>query len=364
MSKDYYNILGVGKNASQEEIKKTFRKKAHQCHPDKQGGDEQKFKEINEAYQVLGDAKKRAQYDQFGSAFEHGQAGGGFSGFEGFSAQGGPASGWDINMEDLGDIFGGLGDIFGFSSRGGQGRGRARRGGDIQVLLAIEFKEAVFGVEKEISLRKNVVCDKCKGNGAEPGSKIETCKTCNGSGRVIRTQRTIFGNMRTQTTCPDCGGEGKSYSQKCSKCRGSGVAQEISGIKVKIPAGIDNGETIRLSGHGEAGVKGAPAGDLYLKIRVNPDIKFKRDGYNILSKAEISFAQAALGDKIKVDTVDGPVKLKIPEGAQSGKVFRLSGRGIPRLRGGGRGDHLVEIIVKTPTGLSRKQKEMLKELGI
>jgi molecular chaperone DnaJ len=364
MSKDYYNILGVDKNASQEEIKKTFRKKAHQCHPDKQGGDEQKFKEINEAYQVLGDAKKRAQYDQFGSAFEHGQAGGGFSGFEGFSAQGGPVSGWDINMEDLGDIFGGLGDIFGFSARGGQGRGRAKRGGDIQVLLAIEFKEAVFGAEKEISLRKNIVCGRCKGNGAEPDSKIETCKTCNGSGRIIKTQRTIFGNMRAQTTCPDCGGEGKSYSRKCSKCHGNGVIQEISGIKVKIPAGIDDGETIRLSGHGEAGERGAPAGDLYLKIRVNPDIKFKRDGYNILSKAEISFAQAALGDKIEIPTVDGNVKLKIPEGAQSGKVFRLSGRGIPRLSGSGRGDHLVEIIVKTPTGLSRKQKEMLRELGI
>lgn len=364
MSKDYYNILGVGKNASQEEIKKAFRKKAHQCHPDKQGGDEQKFKEINEAYQVLGDAKKRAQYDQFGSAFEHAQAGGGFSGFEGFRDFSGFTNGFNVNFDDLGDIFGGLGDIFGSSARGGRGRGRVRRGDDIEVLLNIEFKEAVFGAEKEISLRKNVVCDRCKGNGAEPGSMIETCKTCGGTGRIIKTQRTIFGIMRTQAACSDCGGEGKAHSQKCSKCRGNGVIQEISGIKVKIPAGIDNGETIRLSGHGEAGAKGAPAGDLYLKIRVNPDIKFKRDGYNILSKAEISFVQAALGDKIKIDTVDGPVKLKIPEGAQSGKVFRLSGRGIPRLRGGGRGDHLVEIIVKTPTGLTREQKRKLQELRI
>lgn len=363
MSKDYYNILGVGKNASQEEIKKAFRKKAHQCHPDKQGGDEAKFKEINEAYQVLGDAKKRVQYDQFGSAFEHGQAGGGFSGFEGFRDFSGFTNGFDVNFEDLGDIFGGLGDIFGFSGATKR-KSRTKRGGDIQVLLAIEFEEAVFGAEKEISLRKNIVCDRCKGNGAEPDSKIETCKTCNGSGRIIRTQRTVFGNMRAQTTCPDCGGEGKSYSRKCSKCHGNGVIQEISGIKVKIPAGIDDGETIRLSGHGEAGERGAPAGDLYLKIRVNPDIKFKRDGYNILSKAEISFAQAALGDKIEIPTVDGNVKLKIPEGAQSGKVFRLSGRGIPRLRGSGRGDHLVEIIVKTPTGLSREQKKKLQELGV
>jgi len=380
MSKDYYNVLGIGKGAGQDEIKKAFRKKAHQFHPDKAGGDEAKFKEINEAYQVLGDAKKRTQYDQFGSDFEHAQAGGGFSGFEGFrdfsgfangfSAQGGPSSGWNVNADDLGDIFGGIGDIFGFSSRGGQGRGRQRKGDDIQVMLSIDFNEAVFGVEKDISLKKTVKCDRCNGNMAEPGSKIETCKVCGGSGRVSRVRRTILGNMQVQMTCENCAGEGKTYSQKCAKCSGAGVAQELAALKIKIPAGIDNGETIRLAGQGEAGERGAPTGDLYLKIRVNPNRKFRRDGYDILSKAEISFAQAALGDKINIETVDGSVKLKIPEATQSGKVFILRGKGVPHLRGGyfsgtvgKRGDHLVEVIVKTPTGLNRKQRELLKELG-
>ncbi len=370
MSKDYYSVLGVGKEASQDEIKKEFRKKAHQYHPDKKGGDEAKFKEINEAYQVLGDVKKRAQYDQFGSAFEHAQTGGGFSGFEGFRDFSGSANGFNINMDDLGDIFSGVGDIFGFSNRGGQGRGRPAKGDDLQVLLGIDFIEAVFGVEKEISLKKHVKCDRCNGNMAEPGSKIETCKICNGSGRITKVQRTILGSMQVQTTCPACQGEGKTYAKKCTKCSGLGVNIEQVKLKVKIPAGIDNGETIRLAGQGEAGVKGAPAGDLYLKIRVDHDKRFSRDGYNILSKAEISFAQAALGDKINIETVDGFVKLKIPEATQSGKIFILRGKGVPHLRGGyfggvsgKRGDHFVEVIVKTPVGLNRKQKELLKELG-
>ena len=373
MSKDYYNILGINKNASQDEIKKEFRKKAHQCHPDKKGGNEAKFKEINEAYQVLGNAKKRAQYDQFGSAFEHAQAaGGGFSGFDGFrdfsgfangfSAQGGSASGWNINMDDLGDIFSGVGDIFGFGA--GEKGARAMRGSDMQVLLTIEFNEAVFGAEKEISLRKTVKCDRCKGNAAEPGSKIETCKVCGGSGRVIRVQRTILGSIQVQTTCENCAGEGKIYTKKCTKCGGTGIAQELVKLNIKIPAGIDNGEIIRLSGQGAAGEKGAPAGDLYLKIRVNIDPRFKREDYDILSVAEINFTQAAMGDKIDIITVDGPVKLKIPEGAQSGRVFRLRGKGVQYLHGKGRGDQLVEVIVKTPTGLSRKQKKMLEELNI
>ncbi len=372
MSKDYYNILGVDKSASQDEIKKAFRKKAHQCHPDKKGGNEAKFKEINEAYQVLGNAKKRAQYDQFGSAFEHAQAGGGFSGFEGFrdftgfangfSAKGGPASGWNINVDDLGDIFSNIGDVFGFGA--GRRSTRVMQGSDIQVMLTIEFNEAVFGAEKEISLRKTVKCDRCKGNCAEPGSKIETCKVCGGSGRVTRVQRTILGSMQVQMICENCVGEGKTYAQKCSKCSGTGVCQELVKLNVKIPAGIDNGETIRLVGQGEAGEKGAPAGDLYLKIRVNSDPRFKREGYNILSKAEISFTQAALGYKIDIITVDGPVKLKIPEGTQSGRVFRLHSKGVPHLHGRGRGDQLVEVIVRTPAGLNRKQKQALKEMGI
>ena len=369
MSKDYYNILGVGKGASQDEIKKAFRQKAHLYHPDKKGGDEAKFKELNEAYQVLGNAKKRAQYDQFGSTFEQAQAGGGFHGFDGFRDFSGFSNGFNINIDDFGDIFSGIGDIFGF----GSGRKKAAKNGrDIQAVLAIEFNEAVFGAEKEISLHKAVKCDKCKGNCAEPGSKIEICRTCGGSGRAVKIQRTILGNMQVQTICEDCAGEGKTYSKKCSRCSGTGICQELSKLKIKIPAGIDDGETIRLSGQGEAGEKGASAGDLYLKIRVNDDFRFSRDGYNIFSKVKIGFAQAALGSKIEVETVEGRVKLKIPEGTQSGRVFRLRGKGVPHLRGRGhfgssqarRGDHLVEIIVETPAGLTKKQKELLRELDL
>jgi len=363
MGKDYYNILGVEKNASQEEIKKAFRKKAHECHPDKKGGNEEKFKEANEAYQVLGDAKKRSQYDQFGSTFEQARGQGGFSGFEGFRDFSGFTNGFNVDGDDLGDIFSGIGDIFGFG--GGRSRSkRPSRGNDIQVILTIEFNEAVFGVEKELNLRKKVVCDKCKGNGAEQGSKIETCKTCGGSGRITGVQRTILGNMQVQTTCGDCGGEGKKYDKPCKKCAGMGISEEISNLKIKIPAGIDNGETIRLSGQGEAGAKGASAGDLYLKIRVNPDNRFERDGYDIRSKAEINFTQAALGDKIEIITVSGDIKLKIPAGTQSDTIFRLRDKGVFKLHGRGRGDHLVKIIVKTPKSLNKKQKEMFRELEV
>jgi len=373
MSKDYYNILGVNKNASSDEIKKAFREKAHKFHPDKQGGNEAKFKEINESYQVLGDAQKRSQYDQFGSAFEQARSSGGFGGFDDFRDFSGFTNGFNVNMDDLGDIFGGLGDIFGFTSgrSSGQRTRRARRGSDIQVILTIDFAEAVFGAEKEISLKKLVRCGKCQGNGMEPGTQVETCKICRGSGRITTVQRTIFGNMQVQMPCTACAGEGKIVTHKCSACHGNGTVQEITNLKIKIPAGIDNNETIRLTGQGEAGQKGGQAGDLYLKVRVNSDRRFERDGFNIKSKAEINFSQAALGDRIDVETVDGLVSLRIPDGTQSGKVFILRGKGVPHLSGRGyfgnaqgkRGDHLVEVIVKTPTNLSRKQKELLKELG-
>jgi molecular chaperone DnaJ len=360
MGKDYYKILGVDKSASQDEVKKAFRQKAHQCHPDKVGGDEAKFKELNEAYQVLGDQKKRAQYDQFGSTFEQAQAGGGFQGFDGFRDFSGFSNGFNINMDDLGDIFSGFGDVFGFG--GGARAKRAHRGRDIQMLMEIDFLEAVFGVDKEIGLKKTVKCSHCHGNSAEPGSKIETCKTCGGSGRVTRVQRTILGNMQVQATCETCGGEGKTYNQRCTKCRGTGVSQEIVNLKIKIPAGINNDEAIRLSGQGEAGERGAASGDLYLKIRIRPDKRWVRDGYDIKSKVEISFTQAALSDKIDVETVDGFIKLYIPDGTQSGTVFKLKGKGIEHLQGRGRGDQLVEVVVKTPKSLSRKQKELLREL--
>ena len=367
MAKDYYKILGIDKNVSPNDLKVAFRKLAHEHHPDKKSGDEAKFKELNEAYQVLSDPKKRAQYDQFGSSFEDdrvggGQGSGGFSDFTG---------GFNVNMDDLGDIFSGLGDVFGFSGQDSRRR-QSKRGHDIQALLTIDFSEAIFGVEKEISLKKTVKCSKCQGQGREPNTEVADCKTCGGQGRVVRVQRTILGNMQVQMTCETCGGEGKIFKAKCSACRGAGLAQQIVNLKIKIPAGIDNNETIRLSGQGEAAAKGAQAGDLYLKIRVNPDRRFERDGVNIKSRAEISFSQAALGGKIEVATVDGPVDLKIPEGTQSGKIFILRGKGALYLNSRGafsrvqdrRGDHLIEVIIKTPAGLSKRQKELLKESGL
>lgn len=359
MAKDYYNILGVDKNASKEDIKRAFRKLAHQYHPDKEGGDAEKFKEVNEAYQILSDDKKRSQYDQFGSTFEQAQAGGGFSGFEGFRDASGFANGFNINMEDLGDVFG---DFFGF---GGGRKQRAsygpKRGNDIEASLEVGFEEAVFGTEKELSLDKIITCDHCHGNGAEPGSKIITCPQCKGTGQIKQSQRTILGTFQTVTTCPTCKGKGKYPEKACSKCNGLGVIQGTKNIKVKIPAGIDNGEIIKLGGQGEAGLNGGPNGDLFIAINVKPHSRFKRKGYDIYTKEYISFKQAALGDKIKVQTIDDGVKLKIPEATQTGTIFKLKGKGIPKLRGFGRGDHFVEVIVETPRNLTRAQKKALEE---
>lgn len=362
MGKDYYNILGVDKNSSQEEIKKAFRQKAHQYHPDKAGGDEAKFKEVNEAYQVLGNAQKKAQYDQYGSAFEHAQNRGGFGGFEGFRDFSGYSSGFNVNMDDLGDIFGGLGDIFGFGGSGG--RQKQARGNDIQAVLAIDFIESAFGAEKQINLKKKVKCGRCHGNAAEPGTKIETCKVCGGSGRVVKTQRTILGAMQVRAVCDNCGGEGKTYAQKCRQCGGTGVVYENASLDIKIPAGIDDGESIRLSGQGEAGEKGAPPGDLYIKIKVREHPLFHREGYDVYSKAKIKIYQAAAGGKIEVETVHGSVKLKIPAGTQSGAMFKLRNKGIPRLRGGGFGSHFVQVKVDIPSNLNRKQKDILRDLDI
>lgn len=374
MAKDYYNILGVAKGASAEDIKKAYRKLAHQHHPDKSGGDETKFKEINEAYQVLGNTEKRQQYDQYGQTFEQAQRQGGFGG-GGFSWEdiargaGGGAGpfggagqqGAEFDFGNLGDIFG---DLFGFggSSRSARGR-QARTGQDIETAMEIDFREAVFGADKIIELYKNVICPHCAGNGAEPGTKITTCKTCGGSGQVVRIQRTILGNMQSVGVCPECHGEGKIASKKCPECHGQGRVKTTETIKVKIPAGISEGQTIRLSGKGEAGLHGAPPGDLYINLRVKADPDFTRESDNILSNVEISFSQAALGDKIPVLTLDGEVMLKIPAGIQSGKVLRLENKGVPHLNSRGRGDHLVTIKVITPTHLSRKQKELLEELA-
>lgn len=360
MSKDYYNILGVDKGASQEEIKKAFRKKAHAYHPDKQGGDEQKFKEVNEAYQVLGNEQRKKQYDQFGSTFENKGGGAGFN-WQDFASPAGGANpfGQGARVDfDMGDIFS---EIFG-GSRRGRGR-RVERGQDIEVDLEVDFKEAVFGTEKTLNLLKQAACESCRGTGNDPGAEIKTCPTCNGAGQVDQVQNTILGQIRSRNVCPNCEGEGKSASKKCSNCSGHGVERKQSEITVKIPEGIDHGQTIRLSGEGAAGLKGAQAGDLFVTVRVKPDREFGRDCYDILSKKNIRFSQAALGDKIDVKTIDGEVSLKIPAGTQSGKVFKLKGKGVPKLRGGrGRGDHLVEIVVETPARLNRKQKNLFEDL--
>ncbi|MEI8361549.1 MAG: molecular chaperone DnaJ [bacterium] len=356
MSKDYYKSLNVDKNASQDEIKKAFRKLAHEHHPDKAGGNEAKFKEINEAYQILGDTKKRAQYDQFGSNFDQGGMGGGFQ--NGFNGQN-----FNFNMDDLGEMFGGFGDVFGFGDNGRQ-RARNSQGHDIQVAVTIDFLEAIFGVEKELQLNKTNQCSSCHGNGAEPGTNIESCDGCKGTGRVIKVQRTILGNIQVQATCDKCHGEGKIYKDKCKKCGGGGVVKELQNIKVKIPAGIDDGQSIRLNGQGEAGQKGGRSGDLYLQVRVHSNRDFKRDGFNIHSEIQIGFTQAALGTKVLIKTVDGEVTLKIPEGTQSGKTYVLRDHGVPKLQGRGRGDHLVKVTVVTPTSLTRQQRKILEELGI
>ena len=372
-NKDLYEILGVAKGASQDEIKKAYRKLAHEHHPDKSGGEDAKFKEINSAYQVLGNEQKRQQYDQFGQNFN--QAGGNQSGFGGgmnwddfaraSGGQQGPFGQGGAGQQgaefDMGDIFG---DIFGFGKRGGGERsGGAAQGGDIQTEMQIEFKEAAFGSEKLIDLYKHNTCSHCKGNGAEPGSKIDTCKTCNGQGKVERVQQTVLGAFRTAAVCPDCRGEGKKYDKKCKECSGDGRVKESDKIKVKIPAGIAEGETIRLSGKGEVGIKGAAAGDLYITMRVVNDPNFNREGDDIISEVGISISQAALGDKIKIMTLDGEVVLKIPSGTQSGKVFSLKGKGTHHLRIRGRGDHLVSVKIKTPAKLSRDQKKLFEQLS-
>lgn len=370
MSKDYYNILGVDKSASQDEIKKAFRKKAHVVHPDKKGGDEAKFKELNEAYQVLGNPEKKAQFDQFGSAFNGasgngGQGGqGGPGGFGGFGGGGFSQGGVHVDMDDLGDIFGGIGDIFGFGGGGRSRKAGPQRGNDMEMIFSIDFMEAVFGLEKDISFRKKIVCDHCKGNVAEPGTKIETCKTCNGKGTEAKMQRTILGNMQVNATCSTCSGEGKTYEKKCSKCSGAGVIIDTVKLKVKIPAGINEGESIRLSGQGEAGEKGAPAGDLYLRIKVSDDKRFEREDFDIKNEVSIKFTQAAIGDKIDIETVHGNVKLKVPAGTQSGTIFKLKDKGVARLSGRGNGDHFVRINILTPKSLNKKQKDILKELNI
>ncbi len=365
MARDYYQILGVEKKATQEEIKKAYRKLAHQHHPDKAGGAEEKFKEINAAYEVLGDGKKRQQYDAFGSAgFQNGPGGAGGFGGTGFNSQDFASHYGGAGVEfDLGDIFN---SFFGGGQRGAQGS-RARRGSDLEVRLDVDFPEAVFGVEKEISLRKNVVCIRCHGNGAEPGSEITTCTTCKGSGSITHMRNTMFGSFATSSPCHSCGGEGKKASKTCTRCDGRGVKLEEQTIRVTIPPGINAGESLRVSGQGELGEHGGRAGDLYVSVRIKEHPLFTRDNDNIKTTQDISFSQAVLGDKITVETLDGPVSMKINPGIESGTIMKIKGKGVPHLRSSGRGDHLIKIKIETPKNISRRVKkliEALKEEGI
>jgi molecular chaperone DnaJ len=364
MSKDYYNLLGVDKSATKDEIKKAFRKKAHEHHPDKGSGNADKFKEINEAYQVLSDENKRQQYDQHGSTGPFGYDGARANngqGAGGFNWQDMAGGGQRVNADDLGDIFGGLGDIFGFGGRGGSRRG-PQRGHDMESEMTITFEEAYSGIEKVIQLRKNIICDECNGNGAEPGAKIETCQTCKGSGQVRQVQNTMFGQMSAVIACPHCQGEGKSYSKKCNKCHAAGIVSGKEDIKVKVPAGINNGQSLKLSGKGEAGIKGGPIGDLYLNIFVKASQKFKRDGNDLYTARTISLTQALLGDKIDIDTMAGKVKLKIPDGTEAGKRFLIRSKGMPKLHGTGHGNLYVEVDIDIPKKLNRKQKKLIEEL--
>lgn len=368
MGKDYYKVLNIDKGSSADEVKKAFRKLAHQYHPDKENGDEAKFKEVNEAYQVLSDEKKRQQYDQFGTTFEG--AGGQYSQMN-----------WDDFMSQFGDIFSGgfgtrsagsgqgfnvggfdIGDIFSRSASSRQAH--QNRGRDMEVNMDIDFKEAVAGAEKIIKLDKLDICDACSGSGAETGTKIIKCPQCDGQGQVVQMHRTILGSIQQATVCPTCHGQGQKPEQFCKKCHGEGRVKKAKTIKIKVPAGIDSGQAIRLAGQGEAGKQGSGAGDLYIHFRVKPDGQFIRAGYDIKTQVAIPFTLAALGGKVEVPSLNGKLELKIPAGTQPGQVFKMSGKGISHLGNEHRhGDELVEVKVEVPKKLSRKQKKLLEELS-
>ncbi|GGO78522.1 chaperone protein DnaJ [Marinobacterium nitratireducens] len=346
MSKrDYYEVLGVSRDTSDRDIKKAYRRMAMKFHPDRNPGDaeaEDKFKEVNEAYEVLSDAQKKAAYDQYGHAgLEQGAGGFGGGGFDGSFS--------DIFGDVFGDIFGGGG--------GGRRRSSVQRGADLRYNLDLSLEEAVRGVEKSIKVPTLVPCDTCDGSGAKPGTSAKACGTCGGHGQV-RMQQGFFS---VQQTCPTCRGEGKVISDPCGSCRGHGRVEKVKTLSVKIPPGVDTGDRIRLSGEGEAGSHGGPAGDLYVQVNVQQHPIFERDGRNLYCEVPISFVDAALGGELEVPTLDGRVKLRVPAETQTGKLFRLRGKGVSPVRGGPTGDLLVRVVIETPVHLTSRQKELLKE---
>jgi molecular chaperone DnaJ len=349
MSKDYYNILGVDKKASKEEIKKAFHKMAHKYHPDKSGGDEAKFKEVNEAYQTLSDDQKRAGYDQFGS--EGPQMGGG-QGFGGFDFSGFNQGGGDAFEFDLGDMFGGM--------FGGGRQTRKPRGNDLQTSMTIDFKDSIFGVEKELKVTKPSTCNTCKGDGATPGTKLETCSTCNGNGVVRNVQRTILGSIATNQTCSKCNGVGKIPKDPCKTCRGSGVVRDTRTIKISVPAGIQNGETLRLSGMGEA-ITGGASGDLYVHITVTPHKSVLRKGSDLYTNLDIKLTDALLGAQYSVETLDGAMPISVPAGTKIGSTVVIKDKGVP-LSKNKRGNFVVQLNIKLPEKLSKETKEIIEQL--
>lgn len=357
MAKDYYEILGIAKNATPEEVKAAFRRLAHVHHPDKKGGNTDRFKEINEAYQVLSDAQKRAQYDQYGSTFEQAQARGGPSGFEGFGG------GWQsagVNYENIGDIFGNLGDIFGMGS---SRRARASRGQDIETTVTLSFRDSVFGSTVELPVKRQRHCIVCKGSGAKDASSVKECLQCHGTGQSAKTSRTIFGTFQTMGECETCHGKGKIVQTPCVECRGSGVTTQSSTLSIVVPSGVDNGSTLRLQGEGEAAPSSSHPGDLYVHLRVGSDKRFTRSGqFDLLTTLSVSITQASLGAVKEIPTVDGAVTLTVPSGVQHGQRLRIKNHGIVRDGRGSRGDLYVEINIQVPLKLNRQARELLEQL--
>ncbi|MEK7519334.1 MAG: molecular chaperone DnaJ [Patescibacteria group bacterium] len=360
MNKDYYQILGVQKGASTDEIKKAYYKLAHKYHPSRKEGDEKKFKEISEAYKILSDKEKKAQYDQFGRVFEQG---------EGFSAQGGPAWGGDFtwawgkpgvefDFGDMGDIFE---DMLGFGSS--RKKRDIKKGKDIEIELEVSLEDVLKGKEKEFSLQKQILCTRCQGKGAEPETKINECFSCRGTGQVQQIKKTFLGSFTQFIICPECGGEGSKPEKPCNVCRGEGRIKGEDKIKIFIPSGIDTNQVIRIEGKGEAGKKGGRAGDLYARIIVKKHPIFQRRGDDLYLVISVSFSQLVLGDEVQISILEGQkLLLKIPSGSEPGKILRISGKGVPRFGNYGRGNLYVELSVKIPKKLTKKQKELLERL--
>lgn len=347
--KDYYQILGLQKGASRDEVKKAFRKLSAQFHPDKKTGDEAKYKEITEAYATLGDEKKKAEYDTYGHSFAGGQPGGGAGGFNWADfAQGGAGQGFEFDISDIFENFG-----FGGGSR------KSARGRDISIDINLTFEESVFGVTRKVLLTKNSACESCSGSGAKKGSELITCSTCNGAGKIHETRQSIMGSFSTVRECSTCNGTGKIPKERCGVCAGAGVTRRQEEIEIKVPTGIQNGEVIRMTGRGEAMPHGQP-GDLYIKIHVENHKTIKRDGATLLSRLPIKLTDALLGGNYRIETLDGHVDINIPAGITHGELLRIKNKGVPV--DGRRGDFMVKIEIETPKNLSRKAKKLIEEL--